>query len=127
MIPKELEANITNKVVTPHLFPIMFSMSYEDIFTIIFVAVQVVKKEVIVRRAKTPPKQSLDGAPSTWIAWSGPPSRRIPACGTPRRYVCVNLFLGGAAVHRCDNWLVSDPASAAEVTHIYRNDSFRSP
>jgi hypothetical protein len=36
-------------------------MSYEDICTIIFVAVQVVKKEVIVHRAKTPPKQSLDG------------------------------------------------------------------
>jgi hypothetical protein len=46
----------------------MFSMSYEDIITIIFVAVQVVKKEVIVHRPKNPPKQSLDGAPSTWIA-----------------------------------------------------------
>jgi hypothetical protein len=39
----------------------MFSMSYEDIITIIFVAVQVVKKEVIVHRPKTPPKQRLDG------------------------------------------------------------------
>ena len=43
-------------------------MSYEDIVTIIFVAVHDVKKEVIVHRPKTPPKQSLDWAPSTWIA-----------------------------------------------------------
>ena len=34
-------------------------MSYEDIITIIFVAVQVVKKEVIVHRPKTPPQAKL--------------------------------------------------------------------
>jgi len=40
----------------------MFSMSYEDMMMIIFVAVEVVKKEVLVHRRKTAPKKSLDGA-----------------------------------------------------------------
>ncbi len=33
-------------------------------------------------------------------------------------------LLGGAAVHRCDNWLFSDPASAAEVTTIAQERPF---
>jgi len=35
--------------------------------------------------------------------------------------------LGGAAVHRCDNRLVSHPASAAEVTKIAREQLFPQP
>ena len=35
--------------------------------------------------------------------------------------------LGGAAVHRCDNRLVSHPASAAEVTKIARERLFPQP
>jgi len=42
----------------------MFSMSYETVVMIIFMAVEVVKKEVLVHPRKTAPKQSLDGAPS---------------------------------------------------------------
>ena len=34
------------------------------------------------------------------------------------------MLLGGAAVHRCDNDLISDPASAAEVTKIAREQLF---
>ena len=34
------------------------------------------------------------------------------------------MLWGGAAVHRCDNDLVSDPASAAEVTKIAREQLF---
>ena len=34
------------------------------------------------------------------------------------------MLLGGAAVHRCDNDLVSDPASAAEVTKIAPEATF---
>ena len=46
---------------------------------IIFMAVEVVKKEVLVHPRKTPPKQSLDGAPSTWIAleWATLPSNSL--------------------------------------------------
>jgi hypothetical protein len=36
-------------------------MSYEDIVAIIFVAVQVVKKEVIVHRPKTRPSKAWTG------------------------------------------------------------------
>ena len=34
------------------------------------------------------------------------------------------MLLGGAAVHRGDNDLISDPASAAEVTKIAREQLF---
>jgi len=37
-----------------------------------------------------------------------------------------HLILGGAAVHRCDNWLASEPALAAEV-RLRRGNFSRSP
>jgi hypothetical protein len=66
--PRELEAKYSGQRSYAASSLIMFSMSYEYIVTIIFVAVQVVKKEVIGHRRKSLPKQSSDGAPSTWIA-----------------------------------------------------------
>jgi len=38
----------------------------------------------------------------------------------------VYLLLGGAAVYRCDNWLVLSAASAAEVTQSAKNEFFHS-
>jgi len=38
----------------------------------------------------------------------------------------VYLLLGGAAVYRCDNWLVLSAASAAEVTQSAQNEFFHS-
>ena len=51
----------------------MFSMSYEDIITIIFVAVQVVKKEVIVHR----PKTSVGPIPSDTVKVGHPAVQRF--------------------------------------------------
>jgi hypothetical protein len=63
LIPKGLEAKYSGQRSYAAFLPIMFSMSYETVVMIIFMAVEVVKKEVLVHPRKTPPKQSLDGAP----------------------------------------------------------------
>jgi hypothetical protein len=44
-----------------------------------------------------------------------------------RKNSVLHLILGGAAVHRCDNWIVLNAALAAEVKDLAREWLFPQP